>query len=268
MGDLKAAENTQREFISEDNIPLPRAMDSIPVLSQVKSAVQAMRGDMAEATQTQENFSQRCIVISQLRSAVEASMGDLKAAENTQREFIALENVILQGSMTAGLIAGPLIATAAIEAAGFTSAGIAAGSWGAGFMSSYGGAVPAGSLCATLQSAGAVGLSAGASALASGAVGAAAASTAGAIEEMCFRGEEGKATTRVELERYIAGLRDLLKTRGDDLGFLIIADRNFLERKICETLEWLSANPHAEGKECVERLRNLQKYIRIPAELP
>ena len=41
---------------------------------------------------------------------------------------------------------------------GFTSAGITAGSTAAGFMSSYGGLVTAGSACATMQSIGAVGL--------------------------------------------------------------------------------------------------------------
>jgi len=61
------------------------------------------------------------------------------------------------------LIAAPLVIPAAVSAVGFGSGGIAAGSWAAGFMASYGGIVEAGSICAIMQSIGAVGaISAGA----------------------------------------------------------------------------------------------------------
>lgn len=53
-------------------------------------------------------------------------------------------------------------ANVAVPAAGFTAAGITAGSPAAALMASYGGAVASGSLCATLQSVGAVGLGAAA----------------------------------------------------------------------------------------------------------
>ena len=47
---------------------------------------------------------------------------------------------------------------AILPALGFTSSGIAAGSWAAAWMASFpGGAAPAGSVFATLQSAGATG---------------------------------------------------------------------------------------------------------------
>ncbi|KAF9997672.1 hypothetical protein BGZ80_007045 [Entomortierella chlamydospora] len=54
--------------------------------------------------------------------------------------------------------AAPFVFVNGVAAAGFGSAGIAAGSPAAAFMSSYGGAVSSGSLCATLQSIGAAGL--------------------------------------------------------------------------------------------------------------
>ncbi|KAJ3004763.1 hypothetical protein HKX48_001047 [Thoreauomyces humboldtii] len=66
------------------------------------------------------------------------------------------------GLCLTGAVAVPVAVTLAVPALGFGAAGIAAGSWAAGFMGGYGGAVGAGSLCAFLQSAGAVGLSTGA----------------------------------------------------------------------------------------------------------
>ena len=62
--------------------------DSIPVVSQTKSLVQAIGGDTEGARRTQENFSRQCPVVSQTRSLVEASMGDVDAARETQKEFV------------------------------------------------------------------------------------------------------------------------------------------------------------------------------------
>lgn len=60
--------------------------------------------------------------------------------------------------VAAGVIVTPFAIKAIVVALGFGAAGITAGSWAAGFMASYGGFVWAGSLCAILQSIGAVGL--------------------------------------------------------------------------------------------------------------
>ncbi len=59
--------------------------DAIPVISQVKSLVQACAGDMKGATETQENFSRQCPVVSQCRSLAHAAMGDNEQALKVTR---------------------------------------------------------------------------------------------------------------------------------------------------------------------------------------
>ncbi|KAK7140552.1 hypothetical protein R3I94_012979 [Phoxinus phoxinus] len=77
-------------------------------------------------------------------------------------------NVATVVAVTAGAAGAVALTPFALYMAGFTGAGIAAGSVGAGMMSSAaagsGGGVAAGSLVALLQSAGAAGLSASATA--------------------------------------------------------------------------------------------------------
>lgn len=64
-------------------------------------------------------------------------------------------------SCLASVGAAALFGTAAIlPVLGFTSSGITAGSWAATWMASFGGAVPAGSMFATFQSAGMTGATA------------------------------------------------------------------------------------------------------------
>ncbi|KAL2628934.1 hypothetical protein R1flu_013620 [Riccia fluitans] len=77
--------------------------------------------------------------------------------------------VILAGATIVtgvALAASPVAVPAVVACLGFGAAGIAVGSWAAGFMASYGGSVAAGSICAILQSIGALGTFAGATAAA------------------------------------------------------------------------------------------------------
>ena len=64
-----------------------KVVNKIPVVSQVKSAAQAIAGDTEGARQTQEEFSKQTPIISQARSAVEVMSGDAEAAKRTQEEF-------------------------------------------------------------------------------------------------------------------------------------------------------------------------------------
>ena len=74
--------------------------------------------------------------------------------------FLVLGGPICYASCLAAIGVGGLVGGATVlPLHGFTSTEIAAGSWAAGWMASFGGAVPAGSLFAGLQSAGAAGIS-------------------------------------------------------------------------------------------------------------
>jgi len=66
------------------------------------------------------------------------------------------KNVFIGAAIGIGVVA---VAAAIVSALGFGPGGIVAGSAAAGIMSSYGGFVSAGSLCAVFQSIGAIGVS-------------------------------------------------------------------------------------------------------------
>lgn len=104
------------------------------------------------------------------------------------------------GATVAGVALAPVVVPAMVTAAGFGSGGIAAGSWAAGLMSSYAGVVPAGSLCAVLQSVGTVGLSTSVIAAAEGAAATLAAGSA-AIGVHLFKQD---APPNIENEEKIA----------------------------------------------------------------
>src|SRR4051812_31348049 len=66
-------------------------VDSVPVVSQLKSAVQAIGGDLEGAERTQQNFVKvldRMPVASQIKSAVQAIAGDEEGARRTQETFL------------------------------------------------------------------------------------------------------------------------------------------------------------------------------------
>ena len=58
-------------------------VDCLPLLSQAKSAYQAMRGDTEGAGKTQHKFTKSFPVISQVRGVVELDMEDKEAAKDT-----------------------------------------------------------------------------------------------------------------------------------------------------------------------------------------
>jgi len=62
-------------------------LDWIPVVSQVKSAVQMIRGDREGALKTQENFCSTCPLVSQVKSVVEVISGNHEQARQTQLHF-------------------------------------------------------------------------------------------------------------------------------------------------------------------------------------
>lgn len=62
-------------------------VNSIPVISQVKSLVLLVSNQSDEARKVQEDFSKGCPIVSQVRSAVEAISGNSEAAKETQETF-------------------------------------------------------------------------------------------------------------------------------------------------------------------------------------
>ena len=84
------------------------SLNSIPVISQVKSLVQVIGGDVDGARQTQNDFINKGIVASQVKSLVHAIQGDNEAARETQRAFGGdllqfAENTPVVGHITSGV---------------------------------------------------------------------------------------------------------------------------------------------------------------------
>ncbi len=67
-------------------------MDSLPLVSQVKSCIQLLSGDSKGALKTQENFFEAGLLGSQLKSLIDFSKGDFKRAWWRQAHFI--ENTV------------------------------------------------------------------------------------------------------------------------------------------------------------------------------
>ncbi|XP_071178047.1 uncharacterized protein [Mytilus edulis] len=62
-------------------------IDSIPVISQVKSLFQVMSGDVDGARHTAEKFAETGIIASQMTSLIHVMNGDEEAARETQKKF-------------------------------------------------------------------------------------------------------------------------------------------------------------------------------------
>lgn len=77
-------------------IGLASSWDGFPVISQIKSIVQAVAGDADGAKQTQANFLRQMPVLSQLTSAVQAATGDFDGAKKTQQQFLSKKITYVQ----------------------------------------------------------------------------------------------------------------------------------------------------------------------------
>ena len=97
---------TNGQFNNAHKIKQKRFIDSIPVISQMKSLVQVISGDVDGARKTQETFSKTAPVVSQVRSAVEAIGGNHEAASNTQKEFANNMGDMADGIPVVGAIKG------------------------------------------------------------------------------------------------------------------------------------------------------------------
>ena len=105
-------------FVSIIHISQSRNILQQCFISQVKSLVQAVAGDMEGAKKTQEQFLRTGLIASQVNSAVVAIQGDHEEARKIQEEFGEETVVILEGTpiighaMSAGYAAGGDLAKA------------------------------------------------------------------------------------------------------------------------------------------------------------
>lgn len=84
-------------------------VDWIPGVSQLKSAVQLITGDVEGAARTQENFAKECPVVSQVTSAVQVIAGDTDGALETQKRCLGTINNVANGIPVVGHVKGKLI---------------------------------------------------------------------------------------------------------------------------------------------------------------
>jgi len=83
-----------------------QAMDWMPILSQSKSLVQALAGDVEGALRTQVSFTRSCPLISQIRSLGEVYMGRFNDAQQTQLESYMVLSRILDSIPVVGHMKG------------------------------------------------------------------------------------------------------------------------------------------------------------------
>eukprot|EP01032_Pedospumella_encystans_P023751 gene23751-26880_t len=82
------------------------SVNSIPVISQFKSFLQAITGQIAAAKKTQLDFIHECPVVSQITSFVQACWGDLAAASATQMRFLANLSHVADALPVVGFVKG------------------------------------------------------------------------------------------------------------------------------------------------------------------
>nr|XP_022291620.1 uncharacterized protein LOC111102957 [Crassostrea virginica] len=122
-------------------------IDSLPVISQIKSLYQVMTGDIEGARQTQKNFAETGIIASQITSLIHSANGDNEAARKTQIKFAKgieslVDSIPYFGHIKGGIhyalgqkekgdavmkSASGTVLTAAAGAAGFIAGGPAGG---------------------------------------------------------------------------------------------------------------------------------------------
>jgi hypothetical protein len=83
-------------------------MDWFPGLSQLKSAVQAIAGDLDGALETQIKFVATCPIISQATSLCQVMVGNAKGAQRTQEAFLDTMGGIVNSVPVVGHVKGAI----------------------------------------------------------------------------------------------------------------------------------------------------------------
>ncbi len=82
------------------------SVNSIPVISQFKSFLQAISGQIEAAKRTQLDFIHECPVVSQITSFIQACQGNLAAATATQMRFLANLSHVADALPVVGFLKG------------------------------------------------------------------------------------------------------------------------------------------------------------------
>ena len=84
------------------------SINSIPVISQLKSLVQVIGGDAAGAKKTQEQFVRTGIIASQVNSYIQAVRGNDVEARAIQNDFLSNAESIVNGIPVVGHLKGAI----------------------------------------------------------------------------------------------------------------------------------------------------------------
>lgn len=79
-------------------------MNWLPIVSQLKSFVQACDSDYEGARETQVDFVETCPIVSQITSAVQAAQGDSKSARETQVKFVHMVGRLMNSMPGVGFV--------------------------------------------------------------------------------------------------------------------------------------------------------------------
>ena len=130
-------------------------MNSIPIISQVRSLILYAKGNKKEAISCANEFSSKAIGVSQLKSLYRLVVKkEHLSAFLIQQQFMQKSNLFIQISMLICFVLVPFAELAVIHAVGFGVNGIVKKSIAATWMASFHGDIPKSSLFSSLQTIG------------------------------------------------------------------------------------------------------------------
>lgn len=97
--------NLNKNFKSVFKEKMP-GLDWLPLVSQLKSTVQLIAGDVDGAAETQANFLRECPGVSQVTSVVQLATGDADGALDTQKRCLGTISNVADATPVVGHVKG------------------------------------------------------------------------------------------------------------------------------------------------------------------